>query len=74
MARLLASSGSVEGIQKLVNEFWYNDQFTVDATTLEIRHPDRSVSPMFRVVLRGRCYRFEHAPEAAIGEEEQSCQ
>ena len=67
VAKLLASSGSVEGIQGLINRFWATNRYTVDPQTLEIGHPDpdraASVRRRYRVTLRKGRYRFECVPE-----------
>ncbi len=55
---LLASSGSIKGIQELINRYWYSEKYTINPETLAIEHPTR-VPEGYRVTyVRGR-YRFE---------------
>lgn len=57
---LLATSGTIDGIEKLIRRYWYSDAYSVNRETLAIEHPAR-VPEGFTVRLsRGR-YRFESA-------------
>lgn len=57
--RLLASSTTVAGIERLINRFWMSDQYRVDPTTLAITHASGRPVPTGAAVehRRGR-YRF----------------
>lgn len=56
--KLLASSGTIEGIQKLVNQYWFANRYTIDPATLAIQHPDKVIQGYTVSLVRGR-YRFE---------------
>ena len=58
-SRLLASSNSLAGIQKLVNDFWYSDRYSVNPETLAIEHPEYEAPTQARVIRKGGRYRFE---------------
>lgn len=61
---LVGSSATLEGIQRIVREFWVSDKYTVDAETLCILHPTRDMSVQnttTRVILKKGRYRFERA-------------
>ncbi len=57
---LLASSGTLKGIVKLINEFYFSDSYVVDTATLAVRNMNTGKTPEgVRVVKKGRQYRFE---------------
>lgn len=58
-ARLLASSPTVEGIQRLINRFWVSEHYRVDPETLALSHTTgRAVPAGAAVEKRGTRYRF----------------
>lgn len=58
---LLASSPTLEGISRLVNEYFCGGGWwTIHPDSLEILDPDGGSAPSeYRVVRKGRRYRFE---------------
>ena len=57
---LLASAGTVEGIEKLINRYFYSTTWRVNPETLEIWNEKlEKALDGFRVVKKGRRYRFE---------------
>lgn len=57
---LLASSATVEGIERLIVGYLCGGTWTVNPDTMEIRDDDGKELPAhFRVVKKGRRYRFE---------------
>lgn len=58
---LLASSSTLEGITRLVDEYFCGGGWwTIHPHSLEILDPDGGTAPReFRVVRKGRRYRFE---------------
>lgn len=57
---LLASSASVEGIEKWVNEYFCSQSWTVNPETLEMRNTSNGkTKENCRVIKKGRLYRFE---------------
>lgn len=59
---LLASSGTLEGITKCINNFYCGttvNPWRVDPETLEVIRPDGSVCEGVIVRKKGRRYRFE---------------
>lgn len=57
---LLASSGTLKGLEKLINEFYFSTSYVVDEATLAVRNlKTNKVREGVRVVKRGRRYRFE---------------
>lgn len=63
--KLLASSGSVAGIEGAIRQFWCSDAWVVDPQTLVITHPDRGTPDGVRVVKKGQRYRFERVEATA---------
>jgi hypothetical protein len=59
MMQLLASSGTIEGIEQMVRKFWLSDAYTVNRETLRIEHPTKDMNSKVRIVRKGRRYRFE---------------
>ncbi len=59
--QLLASSGTVEGIQQLINQFFYSDSWRVDPETLEARNETqgKKLPDGLRVIKKRGRYRFE---------------
>ncbi len=57
--RLLGSSPTVAGIQKVINTFYASDHYRVDPETLAVTNATRGVPDGIRVVKFGRGYRFE---------------
>lgn len=59
--KLLASAGTVEGIEKLINEFFMSSSWHVNPETLEVWNEKlgKGLRPGLSVVKRGRRYRFE---------------
>lgn len=55
--RLIATSGSVAGIEKMLNEFYASNSYRVNAD-LSVWHPTMPVSHL-RVVKRGQRIRLE---------------
>lgn len=68
VSRKLASSGSIEGVAKLINQFYVSDKYLVDAATLAISHPTMPSPGSTRVVKRGKRFVFEsyRVTDAAI--------
>lgn len=59
---LLASSGSLDGITKCINNYYCGTtgrQWRVDPETLGVLDPDGVVNPRVIVRKKGRRYRFE---------------
>lgn len=56
---LLASSPTVDGIQTMLNRFYYSTHWRVDPETLAISHPSKDVTGRLRVVLKRGRYRLE---------------
>ena len=59
---LLASSGTIEGIERCVNEYFFSKKWRVDPETLEMRHEDSPANtPIYglRVIRKDGRYRFE---------------
>ncbi len=57
---LLASSGTLDGIEKLINNYYFSANYVVDEMTLSIRNEKTGKVPEgVRVVKKGRRYRFE---------------
>ena len=50
----LATSGTLIGIQKKVNDFWFSSMYFVDPVTLEIKHPWKSEIPKSYRVRRSK--------------------
>jgi len=57
--RLLASSGTIAGIESCVCKFWDHSSYCVDPVTLQITHPFRNVPERVRIVKKAKRYRFE---------------
>ena len=55
---LLATAGTIENIEKLINRFWCSESYTVNRETLAIEHPARVPAGFSVALSRGR-YRFE---------------
>lgn len=55
---LLATAGTIDGIQKMINKFWYSDRYTVNYETLAIEHPEKTPEN-YTVRLKAGRYRFE---------------
>ncbi len=55
--RLLATSGSIDGIEKMLNEFYASSGYRVNAD-LSVWHPTMPVAHL-RVVRRGKRLRLE---------------
>lgn len=62
-SQLLATSATLEGIQKLINEFYYSSDsgYFVDPNTLEIKHKSKDVTGKLGTIVfkTKRGYRFE---------------
>lgn len=57
---LLASAGTVEGIEELINKYFYSTAWRVNPQTLQVWNEERGKALYgFRVVKKGRRYRFE---------------
>ena len=56
---LVASSTTIPGIVKAINEFFFSTSYTVDPESLEILHPTKNLGQWYRVRLHRRRYRFE---------------
>ena len=59
---LLASSGTLEGITKCINNYYCGiagREWRVDPETLKVLNPDGFVNPRVIVRKKGRRYRFE---------------
>lgn len=57
---LLASAETVEGIEKLINGYFYSTTWRVNPETLEIWNEKlEKALDGFRIVKKGRRYRFE---------------
>ena len=57
---LLASAGTVEGVEKLINGYFYSTAWRVNPETLEVWNEKLGKTlDGFRVVKKGRRYRFE---------------
>lgn len=57
---LLASSGTLKGLEKLINEFYFSNSYVVDEATLAVRNLKTGKEREgVRVVKKGRRYRFE---------------
>lgn len=55
--QLLASSASLDGMTKLINEYWCGESYTINPETLTIeglKHPED-----FRIIKKRKRYRFE---------------
>jgi hypothetical protein len=57
--QLLASAGTIEDIEKLINRYWYSTAYTGNRSTLAIEHPKKPTPAGFRVIHKRGCYRFE---------------
>jgi hypothetical protein len=57
--QLLASAGTIEDIEKLINRYWFSDVYTVNRSTLAIEHPEKLAPQGFRVIHKRGRYRFE---------------
>ena len=57
--QLLASAGTIEDIEKLINRYWYSTAYTVNRSTLAIEHPEKPTPAGFRVIQKRGRYRFE---------------
>lgn len=55
---LLATAGTVDGIQAMIRRYWYS-QDTVNPDSLAILRHGEPFTTNFRVVRKGRRYRFE---------------
>jgi hypothetical protein len=58
-AQLLASAGTIENIETLINRYWYSTAYTVNRSTLAIQHPEKPAPSGFRVIEKRGRYRFE---------------
>lgn len=57
---LLASSPTIGGIEKCINQYWFSTDYRVDPQTLAITHPRWSmVDKPVRVIFKRGRYRFE---------------
>ena len=64
--QLLASAGTIEDIEKLINRYWFSDVYTVNRSTLAIERPEKPTPAGFRVIHKRGRYRFERlADESA---------
>lgn len=61
-SNLLASAGTLQNIEGLINRFYCSDSYRVNPETLAIEHPSGRVPWGVRVVKKGRRYRFEMVP------------
>jgi hypothetical protein len=55
---LLATAGTIENIEKLINRFWCSEYYAVNRETLAIEHPQIDTRGFTVRLSRGR-YRFE---------------
>jgi hypothetical protein len=63
--KLLASSADLEGIKKMIGEYWYSKDVALHKTgddTWSVANA-KGVQKGYRVVLKGGRYRFEQMPE-----------
>jgi hypothetical protein len=66
-ARLLATSASIAGIEKMLNEFYASNSYRVNAD-LSVWHPIMPVSHL-RVVKRGKRLRLEIVRDQPVTKE-----
>lgn len=57
--QLLASAGTIEDIEKLINRYWFSESYTVNRSTLAIERPEKPTLAGFRVIHKRGRYRFE---------------
>ncbi len=57
--QLLASAGTIEDIEMLINLYWFSDVYTVNHSTLAIERPEKPTPAGFRVIHKRGRYRFE---------------
>jgi hypothetical protein len=57
--QLLASAGTIEDIEKLINRYWFSESYTVNRSTLAIERPEKPTPAGFRVIHKRGRYRFE---------------
>ena len=57
--QLLASAGTIEDIEKLINRYWFSDVYTMNRSTLAIERPEKPTPAGFRVIHKRGRYRFE---------------
>ena len=57
--QLLASAGTIEDIEMLINRYWFSDVYTVNRSTLAIERPEKPTPAGFRVIHKRGRYRFE---------------
>lgn len=62
--RLLASSPTIEGIERMVNKYAHSDSYVVHVETLEILNVKGFPVPKhWRIVRKSKRYRFERVRE-----------
>lgn len=62
---LLATAGTIDGITKLINKFWFSTLYTVNPDTLAIEHPNKTTEN-YAVRLKAGRYRFESVTHRPI--------
>lgn len=56
--KLLARAGTIEGLEKLINRFWYSEGYRINRDTLAIENDSRTPPEGYRVTSHGGAFRF----------------
>jgi len=54
---LLASSPTIQGIEKMLNKYMYSEKYTI-TEDLTIKHPEKNINDCFKVVCKKGRYRL----------------